>query len=74
MNTDRLRAVVLLAPAALGIVTSIVSALVPRLRTVEVITIVAAAFGQRGDADRVAPAVSTVAHGVLSGAALSCDV
>jgi hypothetical protein len=45
MNKDRLRAVVLLAPAALGIVMSIVSALVPRVRAVEVITIVAAAFG-----------------------------
>jgi hypothetical protein len=46
MHKARLRAVVLLAPAALGIVTSIVSALalVPRVRAVEVITIVAAAF------------------------------
>jgi hypothetical protein len=46
MNKDRFGAVVLLGPAALGVVVSIVSglALVPRVRAVEVITIVAAAF------------------------------
>jgi hypothetical protein len=47
MNKDRLRAVLLLAPAALGVVISITTALalVPRVRTVEVVTIFASAFG-----------------------------
>jgi hypothetical protein len=47
MNNDRLRSVLLLLPAALGIVVSITTALalVPRVRTVEVITIFGSAFG-----------------------------
>jgi hypothetical protein len=47
MNKDRLRSVLLLAPAAIGILISVTTALalVPRVRTVEVITIFASAFG-----------------------------
>ena len=47
MNKDRLRSVLLLLPAALGIVMSITTALalVPRVRAVEVITIFGSAFG-----------------------------
>ena len=47
MTKDRLRSVLLLAPAVVGIVVSITTALalVPRVRTVEVITIFASAFG-----------------------------
>jgi hypothetical protein len=47
MKKDRLRSVLLLLPAALGIVMSITTALalVPRVRAVEVITIVGSAFG-----------------------------
>jgi hypothetical protein len=47
MNKDRLRSVLLLLPAALGILMSITTALalVPRVRAVEVITIFGSAFG-----------------------------
>jgi hypothetical protein len=47
MNKDRIRAVTLLAPAVFGMIVSIVSALalVPRLRLVEVLTIVGSSFG-----------------------------
>jgi hypothetical protein len=47
MNKDRLRSVLLLLPAALGIVMALTTALgiVPRVRTVEVITIFGSAFG-----------------------------
>ena len=47
MNKDRLRSVLLLLPAVLGIVMAVTTALalVPRVRTVEVITIFASAFG-----------------------------
>ena len=48
MNKDRLRSVlVMMVPAVLGIVVAVTTALslVPRIRTVEVITLFASAFG-----------------------------